>query len=67
MSSAFSQELPDAVVAMLKAQTTSVGLYVAQFEEWSRFSANAASIDLTIEDIASVSDTASRLGSGLID
>lgn len=61
MSSAFSQELPDAVVAMLKAQTTSVGLYVAQFEEWSRFSANAASIDLSIDDIAQISHTASRL------
>jgi hypothetical protein len=37
MRQQFETELPNAVSAMLLAQTTGAGLYVAQFPEWHRF------------------------------
>ena len=61
MCSTFEQELPSAVLAMLKAQTSGVGLFVAQFPEWARFSENAATVELTSDDVARVSDTALKL------
>lgn len=41
MSGTFKSELPDAVSAMLQSHNLSIGMYVAQFPDWNRFSENA--------------------------
>jgi hypothetical protein len=46
MCDRFESELPDAISAMLKAQTTGIGMYVSQFPDWIRFSENAASTEI---------------------
>lgn len=52
MSVAFEQELPIAVVAMLRAHTRGVQLFVGQFPEWNRFLENASTAHLENADIA---------------
>lgn len=59
VSDQFQGELPDALVGMLKAHTISIGMYVAQFPDWSRFSENAASAEIDESDIEEV-DRAAR-------
>ncbi|WP_294282063.1 hypothetical protein [uncultured Sphingomonas sp.] len=46
-----TQEIPDAVSALLKAHTIGMGMYVAQFSEWQRFSGQAAQVSLSNSDI----------------
>jgi hypothetical protein len=51
-------ELPDALIGAIEGHTTGVGMYVAQFPEWKRFSENAAAIDLTATDIERIGGAA---------
>jgi len=51
----FQCELPDAVSALMKAHTLGVGMYVAQFPEWQRFTEQAASVELSSADIPAIS------------
>jgi hypothetical protein len=59
MYSAFRNELPDAIGALLQAQTSGIGMYVAQFPEWQKFAENAAAINIdteTTKDIHLIAD-----------
>ena len=55
MAAQYQHELPDAVVAMLKAYTSDIAMYVAQFPEWEQFTDKAAAIRIDEDDVASVS------------
>lgn len=66
MCAQFQNELPDAVFAMFNSYNTSVSMYLSQFPEWRQFSEQAASIELTAEDVADVDRTASELIDELI-
>lgn len=57
----FSNELPVALSAMLKAHTIGIGMFVAQFPEWQRFTEQAASIRLTQNDAPTVSLAAQKI------
>jgi hypothetical protein len=61
MHSAFNEELPDAVNAMLDSHTVAVSMYVAQFPKWQRFIENAASIELDSGDIEIIRDVTNKL------
>lgn len=54
-------ELPDVLVGAIEGHTTAIGMYVAQFPEWRRFSENAASIDLTPSDIGDIGNAAQSI------
>jgi len=43
--------MPEVLGAKLRAHLTSIGMYVAQFPEWARYSENAAIVELTEADI----------------
>ena len=55
MCDKFQCELPDAVSAMMKAHTLGIGMYVAQFPDWQRFSEQAATAELSATDIPQIS------------
>lgn len=61
MTEQFRPELPDAVYAMLKAQTVGVGMYVGQFPEWQRFSEQAASAEFSDADVSAISKAAAAV------
>jgi hypothetical protein len=65
MCSAFEAELPDALRGMMLGHTRGISMYVAQFPDWQKFSENAASIELTQDDIRGVSETAKTLVANL--
>lgn len=62
-----SAELPDAICGMLRGHTTAVGMFVAQFPEWQRFSENAAAIELTPADVKEINRAASQIISRIQD
>lgn len=47
-------EIPEAILGAIEGHTAGIGMYVAQFPEWRRFSENAASIDLSANDIGKI-------------
>ena len=47
----FEEELPAVWSAQLQAFSIGIGMYVAQFPEWLRFSDNAATAEFAIEDV----------------
>lgn len=49
-------ELPESLLGAIEGQTAGIGMYVAQFPAWQRFSENAASIDLDGSDIQRIGD-----------
>jgi hypothetical protein len=61
ISVAFQAELPDALLGMLHGQTRGIAMHVAQFSEWQRFSENAASVQLGVEDVATIAGTATQI------
>ena len=65
LTAQFSEELPSAVLGMIKGYNASINLYISQFPEWEKFAENAAKIDLDEDDIASIADTAEHLAQAL--
>lgn len=61
MISAFAEELPTAVAAMLRSQTFGVNMYVGQFPEWHRFTEQAATAQLSEADVPTISSAAKQL------
>lgn len=59
MASAFEKELPDAVMAMLRAHSRNIDLFASQFPDWNRFIENAASAHIGADDIEAL-DKATR-------
>ncbi len=55
MRIAFSDELPDAVGAMLYSHSLGINMLLAQYPEWVDFSDNAVAAELTESDISEVS------------
>jgi len=51
-------ELPDALLGSIEGQTAGIGMYVAQFPEWQRFSENAASVELDVSDVERIGEAA---------
>lgn len=47
-------EIPDAILGAIEGHIAGIGMYVAQFTEWQRFSENAAEVNLDISDIISI-------------
>jgi hypothetical protein len=47
-------ELPDALNGEIEGYVTGIGMYVAQFVEWQRFSENAASIEIDVDDVRQI-------------
>lgn len=57
----FSDELPEALSALLLAQTTSISMYVAQFEDWQRFTEKAAAARISDAEAPVVRDALSSI------
>jgi hypothetical protein len=51
-------ELPDALLGSIEGQTAGIGMYVAQFPAWQRFSENAASVELDVSDVERIAEAA---------
>ncbi|MBU3890528.1 hypothetical protein FM996_17415 [Methylosinus sporium] len=51
-----ASEFPDALLGAIDGHIAGVGMYVAQFEEWRRFSENALDIELDASDIKHIGD-----------
>ncbi|MGO8094424.1 hypothetical protein [Rhizobium leguminosarum] len=47
----FEKELPDVIASKLRSHMGSVAMYVAQFQDWARFTENAAAVELSESDI----------------
>jgi hypothetical protein len=62
---ALEDELPDVWGAKLRAYTISIGMYVAQFPEWIRFSENAAMADFSLNDVKKLYLSGSQMVEGL--
>lgn len=54
-------ELPDALCGMIKGHTAAIGMFVAQFPEWQKFSENAAAVELTARDVEEINRAASQI------
>jgi hypothetical protein len=54
-------ELPEALLGEISGYVTGVAMFVAQFEEWRRFSENAASVDITTDDIEKIGAAAQSI------
>jgi hypothetical protein len=71
--SRLSEEIPDVAAARFQGLNVAIGLYVAQFPEWHRFTENAAKAEIENEDIARTYDIgkailpALRAARGLVD
>jgi hypothetical protein len=65
MYAQFQAELPDALLAMLRAQTVSITMYIAQFPDWHRFVENAALVEIDQSEIARIHATADKLAADL--
>lgn len=63
MAGVFIKELPDAVNAMLHSHNMSINMYIAQFPDWVKFSENASSAELTLEDVEKVRDSSDFIAS----
>ena len=61
----FQAELPDAMLAMLRAQTVSISMYVGQFPDWHRFVENTAIVEIDQDEIARIHATAGKLAADL--
>ncbi|WQP07342.1 hypothetical protein U8C39_16875 [Sinorhizobium meliloti] len=57
----FEAELPDVVAAGLRSHLSSVGMYLAQFPDWLRFTENAASVELDEADIRRSKEVANEI------
>jgi len=57
----FESELPDVLAVKLKSHLSSVGMYVAQFPDWARFTENAGSVELSESDIRKTKEVADEL------
>jgi hypothetical protein len=57
----FQGELPDALVGKIKAHNISIGMFVAQFPDWTRFSENAASAEIDQRDAEDVDRAAKNI------
>ena len=53
-----ASELPDALLGAIEGQTAGIGMYVAQFPAWQRFSENAASVELDARDVQRIGEAA---------
>lgn len=58
---ALAKELPDAILAKLRAHALNIDMYVAQFPEWKRFVENAAGTQLAEEDIKALHHSVGQL------
>jgi hypothetical protein len=58
---ALAKELPDAILAKLRAHALNIDMYVAQFPEWKRFVENAADTQLAEEDIKALHHSVGQL------
>jgi hypothetical protein len=67
MCNAFSHELPDAVLSMVRAHNVGVSMYVGQFTEWQRFSEKAALSEISTRDVETIYATATQLVENLSD
>ncbi|MGN7932916.1 hypothetical protein [Sphingopyxis sp. 22461] len=47
----FAEEIPDVAAARFQGFSMGIGLYVAQFPEWLRFTENAAKADVEADDV----------------
>ncbi|WP_159728293.1 hypothetical protein [Methylosinus sp. Ce-a6] len=56
-----ASELPDALLGAIDGHIAGVGMYVAQFDEWRRFSQNALDVELDPSDIKHISDAAKAI------
>lgn len=56
-----ADELPEAVRGQIQGHTSAVGMFVAQFPEWQRFSENAAAVTLSAQDIEEINFAASQI------
>lgn len=54
-------ELPEALLGEISGYVTGVAMFVAQFGEWRRFSENAASVDITTDDIEKIGAAAQSI------
>jgi hypothetical protein len=63
----FANELPDAIVGMLRAHSTNINLYVAQFPQWAQFTENAAVVELNEDDIRNAISTAGNIIERLVN
>ena len=67
------KEIPDTALARFKGLSVAIGLYVAQFPEWQRFTENAARADFDPADIQKTYEVGRQLlpqlksASGLVD
>jgi hypothetical protein len=61
LSGKFDSELPEAISALMQAHTVGVGMYVAQFPDWAKFTENAASIEIGQQDLRALSGLVSDL------
>lgn len=57
----FEAELPDVVAAGLRSHLSSVGMYLAQFPDWLRFTENAATVELDEADIRRSKEVANEI------
>jgi hypothetical protein len=51
-----ASEFPDALLGAIDGHIAGVGMYVAQFDEWRRFSENALDVELDASDIKHIGD-----------
>jgi hypothetical protein len=61
MFASAEDELPEAICGRVKGHTTAVGMFIAQFPEWQRFSENAAAISLSSSDVEEINRAASQI------
>lgn len=47
----FAEELPSVLASKLRSHFTTVGMYVAQFQAWVKFTENAAAVELNEADV----------------
>lgn len=61
ISKKFCDELPDVVFARMQAQANNIGMFVAQFPDWQRFSDAAAEVTLESTDIVNIASAAKSI------
>lgn len=61
LQNAFEKELPDAINAILQAQTMGIGMYVSQYPDWQRFVENSAKAEVDDEQIGIINESVTDL------
>jgi hypothetical protein len=54
-------ELPEALLGAIDGHIVGIGMYVAQFDEWQRFSENATNVEIDANDIERIGDAAQAI------